>query len=62
MFQRFTIALLQVTAGNTSENVLIEVFQIIYFVYQVKKMTKNDYIWQYKEFNKGIIQNRYHIY
>ena len=44
MFQRFTIALLQVTAGNTSENVLIEVFQIIYFVYQAKKMTKNDYI------------------
>ena len=40
MFQRFTIALLQVTAGNTFENVLIEVFQIIYFVYQAKKWLK----------------------
>ena len=35
------IALAQVKAGKTSENVLNEICQIIYFLYQVTEITKN---------------------
>ena len=37
MLQRLQIALTQVKAGNTSENLLNEVRQIIYSLYQKKK-------------------------
>ena len=40
MIQRLSIALAQVNAGNTSENLLNEIRQIIYSLYQAKKITK----------------------
>ena len=40
MFQRLLIALTQVKTDNTSENLLNENRQIIYSLYQVKKITK----------------------
>ena len=40
MLQRLTIGLAQVKAGNTSENVLNEIWQIIYFLNRVKETTK----------------------
>ena len=40
MLQRLPIALAQVEAGNTSENLLIEIRQIIYSLYQEKESTK----------------------
>ena len=43
MLQRLPIALAQVKAGNNSENVLNEIRQIIYLLYQAKEITKNVY-------------------
>ena len=40
MLQRLPIALAQVNAGNTSENALNEIRQIIYALYQAKEITK----------------------
>ena len=40
MLQRLPVALAQVKAGNTSENLLNEIHQIIYFLYWEKKVTK----------------------
>ena len=40
MFQRLPIALLQVKAGNTLENVLNEIHLITYSLYQEKKLLK----------------------
>ena len=40
MLQRFPIALAKVKASNTSENLLNEIKQIIYFLYQAKEITK----------------------
>ena len=37
------IALGQVQAGNTSENLLNEILQIIYSLYQAKEITKKVY-------------------
>ena len=42
VIQRLTITLAQVKAGNTSENVLNEIRQIIYFLYQAKDVTKKE--------------------
>ena len=36
MLQRLPIAFAQVKAGNTSENFLNEIRQIIYYLYQAK--------------------------
>ena len=41
MLQRLPIALAQVKAGNTSENLLNEIKQIIYSMYRSKDITKN---------------------
>ena len=41
--QRLPIALAQVKAGNTSENILNEIKQIIYYLYRAKEITKNLY-------------------
>ena len=38
--QRLQIALEQVKAGSTSENVLNETHQIIYYLFQEKEITK----------------------
>ena len=43
MLQRLTIALAQVKAGNTSENLLNEIRQIIYSLYRAKEITKKVY-------------------
>ena len=60
MLQRLPIALAQVKAGNTSENLLNEIRQIMYFLYREKKITKS--IQRYNELNKVIKQNGYYIY
>ena len=43
MLQRLTIALKQVKAGNDSENLLKEIRQIAYSLYQSKEITKKIY-------------------
>ena len=43
MPQRLPIALAQVKAGNTSENLLNEIRQLIYSLYQEKEITKKVY-------------------
>ena len=43
MLQRLPIALAQVKAGNNSENLLNEIRQMIYSLYQAKEITKNVY-------------------
>ena len=40
MLQRLTITLSQVKAGNTSENLLNEIRQIIYSLHRAKEITK----------------------
>ena len=40
MPQRLPIALAQIKAGNTSENLLNEIRQIIYSLYRVKEITR----------------------
>ena len=39
MFQRLPIALAQVKAGNNSENLLNKIRQIVYSLYESKKIT-----------------------
>ena len=43
MLQRLPTAFAQVKAGNTSENLLNEIRQIIYSLYQAKEITKKVY-------------------
>ena len=43
MLQRLPIALAQVKAGNNSDNLLNEIRQIIYSLYQSKVITKKVY-------------------
>ena len=43
MLQRLPVALAQVKAGNNSENLLNEIRQIVYFLYQAKEITKKVY-------------------
>ena len=43
MLQRLPIALAQVQAGNTSKNLLNEICQLIYSLYQAKEITKKVY-------------------
>ena len=40
MLQKLPIAFAQVKAGNTSENLLNEILQIIYSLYLVRQITK----------------------
>ena len=40
MIQRFQIALAQVKVGNTSEDLLNEICQIIYALYQKREISK----------------------
>ena len=40
VFQRLSIALAQVKAGNTCENLLNEICQIIYFYIEQRKLLK----------------------
>ena len=43
MLQRLPIALTQIKAVNNSENLLNEIRQIVYFLYQSKEITKKVY-------------------
>ena len=43
ILQRLPISLAQVKAGNTSENLLNEIRQIMYSLYQAKRITKELY-------------------
>ena len=43
MLQRLPITLAQVKAGNNSENLLNEIRQIVYSLYQSKQITKKVY-------------------
>ena len=43
MLQRLPIALAQVKVGNYSENLLNEIRQIVYSLYQSKEITKKVY-------------------
>ena len=43
MLQRLPIALAQEKAGNNSENLLNEIRQIVYSLYQSKEITKKVY-------------------
>ena len=43
MIQRLPMAFAQVKAGNNSENLLNEIRQIIYLLYQSKEITKKVY-------------------
>ena len=43
MLQKLPIALPQVKAGSTSENILNEIKQIIYLLYRAKKISKKVY-------------------
>ena len=43
MLQRLPIPLAQVKAGNTSENLLYQIKQVIYSLYQAKKITGKVY-------------------
>ena len=43
MFQRLSIALSQIKAGNNSESLLNEIRQIVYSLYQPKEITKKIY-------------------
>ena len=45
MLQRLPIALALVKAGNTSENLLNKIRQIIFFLYWEKEITKKVYKW-----------------
>ena len=58
MLQRLPIALAQVKAGNNSENLLNEIRQIIYSLYQSKEITKK----VYNNLIKIFIKNGYYIY
>ena len=55
MFQRLSTALAQVKAGNTSENLLTEINQIIYSLYRSKEITKKVCN---NAFDKAIIQKQ----
>ena len=43
MLQRLRIALAKVKSGNTSENLLSEIGQIIYYLYREKEVIKKAY-------------------
>ena len=43
MLQRLPIALLQVNAGTTSEKLLNEIRQVIYYLHPGKEITKKTY-------------------
>ena len=44
MLQRLPLTFAQVKAGNNSENLLNEIRQIVYSLYQAKEITKKVYI------------------
>ena len=43
MLQRLPIALAEVKAGNNSENLLNEIWKVVYSLYESKEITKKVY-------------------
>ena len=43
MLQKLSIALAQLKSGNTCENLLDKIRQLIYFLYQAKEISKKVY-------------------
>ena len=60
MLQRLPIFLAQVNAGNTSENLLNEIRQIVYSLYRAKKKLLKS-IQQHNQINM-IIKNEYYVH
>ena len=58
ILQRLSIALAQVKAGNNSENLLNEIRQIVYYLYESKQITKKVYI----NIINNVWKNGYYIY
>ena len=56
MLQKLPIVPAQVKVDNTSKNLLNEIFQIIYFLYGAKEITKKSML-QYNEFSKFTMQS-----
>ena len=52
MLERLPIALAQVKAGNNSENLLNEIRQIVYSLYQSKQITKKYSITWLSQYNE----------
>ena len=61
MLQRLPIALVQVKAGNTSENLLNEIKQIICCLHRAKEITKKVYN-NLMNLIKVQYKNEYYIY
>ena len=61
MLQGLPIALALSKAGNTPENLLNQIREIIYFLYRWKEITKKN-TQKCNKFNKNIKQNEYYIY
>ena len=66
ILQRLPIALAQVKAGNNSENLLNEIRQIVYSLYQWKEITKKVYNNIIKSIQWNCVRlsvnNEYYIY
>ena len=61
MLQRLPIALAQAKAGNTSENLLNEIIQAIFYLYWEKEITKKVYN-NIMNLMKVLYKNGYYIY
>ena len=61
MLQRLPIALAQAKAGNTSESLLNEIIQAIFYLYWEKEITKKVYN-NIMNLMKVLYKNGYYIY
>ena len=57
MLQTLPIALAQVKAGNTSENLLNKIRKIIYFLYGVKKKMKSEKLYIFCKSTNNILNS-----
>ena len=64
MLQRSPIAFAQVKAGNNSENLLNEIRQIVYSLYQSREINKKDTTTKLSRYNEIALNNKngYYIY
>ena len=64
MLQRLPIALAQIKAGNNSENLVNEIRQIVFSLYQSKEITKNSTATNLSQHNEIAFnyKNEYYIY
>ena len=64
MLQRLPIALAQIKAGNNSENLVNEIRQIVFSLYQSKEITKNSTATNLSQYNEIAFnyKNEYYNY